>query len=324
MANYDNDRRYDRYNDRNEDRNWFERATDEVSSWFSGDDNDAERHARADYRRGDARWSDSDRNRYQTGNFGRSEYGGSNTSRSYSPRRADGYNYDYDNDFDGGQSYSRYGGPAEEHRGTQNIRSYGRDQGYDQSGRRTQFESDYDSNRGYYGQDSSESYRGNRGMNSQGNNGGMNDRYSSSDRSQYGTARMGQSSGNYDDRYRYGSNGGSRTGSASRYNDTQYGTSGNWGGMEDRSYMGGHSNFDMNEGRTGRNDWSSQHAGADQRYGSDQGYGRSQDREYNDRSERDYTRGYGNRYGSHNNGSQNYGSQNYGGSNYNSGNYGRR
>jgi hypothetical protein len=274
MGYYDNDRRYDRFernSEPNEDRNWFERATDEVSSWFRGDDNDSERYGRSDRRSGDGRWSSSDRDPYQTG-----------PNYTHNARRADGYNYDYDNDFDGGHTYSRYGGPREEHRGTQNIRSYGRDREYNGSGRRNQFESDYESSRGYYGQDSSESYRGNRPMSSQGTYGGMNERYGSSGRSEYGR-RSEQPGGNYEDRGRYSYNGGDRMGSAGRYSDTQYGTSGNWGGMEDRSYMGGrHSAFDMNEGRTGRNDWSNPRYG-ESRYGESRySEGRNTDGRYND------------------------------------------
>lgn len=339
MAYYDNDRRYDRddrHNDRGEDRNWFERATDEVSSWFSSDDDEAARYRAAQHRShsGDHDRNYSDMERYRAGSYSRpseSQYGNSGMHNSGmhnsgmhnygmgnsgvsnygmgrnagSMRRTDGYNYDYDNDYDGGQSYSRYRGAGDEHAATQNIRSYGTDRGYDrgsQGGYRgsRSFESDYGSDRGYRGQE----YSGNGGSR------GMYEDYRGSNDSRRYSDQDGRSQGNYGSSGRYGSyDGHGRTGQ--NYPNTsrgsmgsEYGARDNWATMEERSQE--QRGYDMNEGRTGRNDWSNQ------RYGAEQGFGRAQDYRFNDRADRDYTRGYGNRYGTPHRDTNNYNSTNYG------------
>jgi hypothetical protein len=140
---YMNNRMYDRdrYDDRNDyrrrydndrDRDWGERATDEVRSWF-GDD-DAERRRRMDERRNDRYDYDDNRN-YRT-TFSR------NYDRDYDRLNYSAYNRDYDR----GRNWAS----SERNMGTRQLEGYGYTDRYDSS----DYDRDYDNrNRSVFDRD---------------------------------------------------------------------------------------------------------------------------------------------------------------------------
>lgn len=92
----DDDRNRGRYGYEDRDRGFFDRAGDEIASWF-GDDEAARRRAMDERRE---RWEDEreDRNEYRTGEYGRRGYGRRDYG-DYEERETRGrYTPDYDND----------------------------------------------------------------------------------------------------------------------------------------------------------------------------------------------------------------------------------
>ena len=78
-------RDYGRGGQQDEDRGFFERAGDEIASWFGGDDDDRHRHGNErghDRWRDQDRWSDQDRGSSR-GSFGGMAQGGSPSSSRY-------------------------------------------------------------------------------------------------------------------------------------------------------------------------------------------------------------------------------------------------
>jgi hypothetical protein len=313
MAYNEYDRRHGQY-DRDNNRNWFERATDEVSSWFSDDDdaqpsnrsgsgvdygnnagygtNSRYRDTRSDGYRNAGRWgqdmhrpngyNDSNSRSFQGGRRFESDYYG-DTGRGdqgrYTERNRENYglsgsrhsNSEYDNQngyghqYDGSMNSGRRGMDDDmttARRG--NFRSYGSDRGYNGG----MYEGSQNEDR-YGGGLYNEQYGRTQSMSGQGPRMNGTSMYSrpmgSHDSSDRSASRFGQERHNYDQA--------------------------DWSGMERDS----NADFDQNTGRSGRNDWSNQ------RQSSDQGFGRSQDYNYRDKADRDYTRGYGNnQYGSRN------------------------
>ena len=158
MARYDDDRRYGRYSDRDDDRGVMDRASDEVQSWF-GDD-DAQRRRRRDETRGDRddrdRFGGSYRDRDGDSSRGRYSGRGDRARGSNRYRDEDDLQERYDRDYN--RSYVRDFGDHSGNRGhyegdrmSYGQSRYGSDRDYGSSRMRSRDMDDddrYGSNRG--------------------------------------------------------------------------------------------------------------------------------------------------------------------------------